>query len=92
MNYTNDEFKKEFGCRSIYFAAYLMCKYNKKLVGTGFENKKVVFLFDQKPGEIKRAMDEFTGKSDNGMLHISDYMSFVNQLKDVARSMTKKGD
>lgn len=79
----------EFRCRSIYFAAYLMCQYGKKLIGTCFEDKKVVFLFDQIEGEMTRAMGEFTGNSENGMVHIADYMVCVNKLKDVARSFTK---
>lgn len=81
----------EFRCRSIYFAGYLMCKYGKRLIGTCFEDKKVVFLFEQVDGEIKRALDEFTGNSEDGMLHIADYMICVNKLKDVARSFTKGG-
>ena len=79
----------EFRCRSIYFAAYLICQYGKSLIGTSVENKKVVFLFEQAEGEITKAMDEFTGKSDDGQIHICDYMSYVNKLKDVARSITK---
>ncbi len=79
-----------FRCHSIYMAAYLMCKYNRKLMGTDVDSKKVTFLF-YADGNEKKAMDEFKGigSPENSQVDIYTYMNFVNHLKDVAKQMTK---
>lgn len=80
---------EQFKCRSIFFAAYLMCKYGKPIQGTSMCDKKVVFMFED-DGNISKALAEFSGvEGTEANVSLPAYMSCVNKLKDVARSITK---
>lgn len=85
---------KYFKCRSIYFASYLMYKYNVEIAGTKIEGKKVVFLFNLDKQQIDTAIAEFKGESDqdaeNGVVVICDYLVQVNKLKDISRNLTTR--
>lgn len=76
-----------FKVRSLYLAAYMMCGHSRRLVGTEMQDRRVIFLFDAE-GNEHEILDEFSGIK-AAMVNIGDYMKSVNQLKDVAKSLTK---
>lgn len=78
-----------FKCRSIYFASYLLYKYDIELAGTKIEGPKVVFLFDLSKAVIDKALKEFM-PGGNGSVIMPEYMKYINKLKDIARSLTKR--
>lgn len=77
-----------FTCRSLYLAAYIMARHGFALAGTNVEKGRVMFLFADCDA-VYQAVDEFAGRGEDNLVPVDQFMQYVNQLKDVAKTLTR---
>ena len=75
--------------RSIYFAAFLMTAYKRKMVGSEMDNGRIQFHFYSEGNETA-LMEEFSGRGlSKKMVAIDEFMLNVNKLKDVISALSR---